>query len=436
MQRYQPPHQRQRGSGIPHRSSAQAQSGSLNDNTVSSIRPLTEGEPFAPGLSASRSRHSHQTQHASASYRSKRDWTAPALASPASDLKPMRSSTPGRSGGSEGMNEMEMMQSVSRSGGDGAEGDALKDWTTQERYRAYIDERIAKHHAVFSTQPHSIPSKDSADELQSLKSIVLLLRKLREGVVASHRIDEFALEVFETSARISILARDGPQLISSLSGLIPGLYTTLDETKGKRRADDQPSTLENRLAGLKIGQRTSAATNAGSSDIISDSRVQFASVLLLYHLAHSNSYRTYHSTLISLTHPTQHRLRRPFHDLEPEVDAIRSRTSGNSPTRPFVSMKHLHFAASAARVLSEDSFDPVRYFALLSDSETSPYERAVLSWAEERVRDKAWTVMRRAYLECRVDWVGRWVGKMEERDVHDWLVSQNMAVVNGRVSLR
>lgn len=60
---------------------------------------------------------------------------------------------------------MEMLQSVSRSGGDGAEGDAcvfwlglddtivmqetglmeirLKDWGMQERFRTYINERVS-----------------------------------------------------------------------------------------------------------------------------------------------------------------------------------------------------------------------------------------------------------------------------------------------------
>jgi len=37
---------------------------------------------------------------------------------------------------------MELIASVSRSGGDGAEGDALKDFGTQMRFRAYIDDKV------------------------------------------------------------------------------------------------------------------------------------------------------------------------------------------------------------------------------------------------------------------------------------------------------
>lgn len=39
--------------------------------------------------------------------------------------------------------DMELLASVSRSGGDDADGDALKEYSTQERFRAYIDGRVS-----------------------------------------------------------------------------------------------------------------------------------------------------------------------------------------------------------------------------------------------------------------------------------------------------
>lgn len=78
---------------------------------------------------------------------------------------------------------MELLASVSRSGGDGAEGDALKDYATQERFRRYIDEKIHEYH------------KDASDaDTGNLQNVVRLFRKLREGVVASGRLDAFAIE--------------------------------------------------------------------------------------------------------------------------------------------------------------------------------------------------------------------------------------------------
>ena len=55
-------------------------------------------------------------------------------------------------------------------------------------------DQLETHYNRFSSSPTTIPSAESALELESLGSIVLLVRKLREGVVASHRLDMFALQ--------------------------------------------------------------------------------------------------------------------------------------------------------------------------------------------------------------------------------------------------
>lgn len=96
--------------------------------------------------------------------------------------------------------EMEMMQSISRSGGDGAEGDALKNWETQEKYRQYIAEKVESHYRKYDTPLHTPPilpggpaiGKDerkengkgkefarAREELESLDSLVLLFRECR-----------------------------------------------------------------------------------------------------------------------------------------------------------------------------------------------------------------------------------------------------------------
>lgn len=67
------------------------------------------------------------------------------LESPSSDLKPTtRTFTPIP-------NEMELLASVSRSGGT-EEGDALKCYDTQERLRGYIDEKVCVDHRECSAQ--------------------------------------------------------------------------------------------------------------------------------------------------------------------------------------------------------------------------------------------------------------------------------------------
>lgn len=89
----------------------------------------------------------------------------------------------------------------------------MKDWGLQERYRKYIDERVKlsslvldlaaeseltvqldKHYRLFPGPRDTPPPTGATDQTESLGSIVLLFRKLREGVVASGRIDSFAIE--------------------------------------------------------------------------------------------------------------------------------------------------------------------------------------------------------------------------------------------------
>lgn len=53
--------------------------------------------------------------------------------------------------------------------------------------------QLEKHAQSFPRASTSFSPLDATAELESLGSIVLLLRKLREGVVASGRVDDFAL---------------------------------------------------------------------------------------------------------------------------------------------------------------------------------------------------------------------------------------------------
>jgi hypothetical protein len=73
-------------------------------------------------------------------------------------------------------------------------------------------------------------------------------------------------EVFESSARIAILAKHIPQLNSSLSGLVLGLYHAVDDRKGKSKATPVDDLVGN-MVDLSVQTE--------------DYRAQFASILLL-----------------------------------------------------------------------------------------------------------------------------------------------------------
>jgi hypothetical protein len=82
--------------------------------------------------------------------------------------------------------------------------------------------------------------------------------------------------------------------------------------------------------------------------------------------------------------------------------------------------------------MSVERFDPLSYFALLRDERASSYERTVLGWAEGRVRDEAWEMMKRAYISTGLDWANRLLGEEGE----DWVSQRGTTCVDGLVKMR
>jgi hypothetical protein len=215
-------------------------------------------------------------------------------------------------------------------------------------------------------------------------------------------------EVFESSARIAILAKHIPQLNSSLSGMVPGLYHAVNDRKGKSKATPVDDLVGN-IADLSVHTE--------------DHRVQFASILLLLQLVQSEpSTSTFHSTLLQLTSPPPSRLYSKF-------------TSDPPPTRqghPLLPLSSLSYAVNASRALSIERFNPMRYFKLLNDESVSSYERIVLGWAQERVRDRAWEVMKKAYMSMKLDWASQWMSE----EGAGWVDKRGGTLVDGVVKLR
>ncbi|PWN53161.1 hypothetical protein IE53DRAFT_384388 [Violaceomyces palustris] len=181
------------------------------------------------------------------------------------------------------------LSSSSSSGGIDVAAD-LTQPETQEKYRDYISDRIRVHRArnpiplhfgqkgltenlhwqdffpALSNSQMTTPL-DSTDltrggiarkeeeqqkrefkikvdrEREGLEETVLLIRKLREGCTASHRLDGFVLDVYDLSIYLSILALNTPQLSSSLPRLVLDLYPALpcpslgERTNGKSTED-------------------------------------------------------------------------------------------------------------------------------------------------------------------------------------------------------
>ncbi|EJT98429.1 hypothetical protein DACRYDRAFT_90977 [Dacryopinax primogenitus] len=122
---------------------------------------------------------------------------------------------------------MERLAMISRSGEGDSDNDTLKDYEVQQEFWEYIEEHINAY-KVSNPFPPTL-NDDSSSSLSSsqnetLTNILLMLRKLREGVLASHRVDSFAVGVYETSVSVAIYCQEDKALSSIFGRLVPELY--------------------------------------------------------------------------------------------------------------------------------------------------------------------------------------------------------------------
>ncbi|TXT12580.1 uncharacterized protein COLE_02990 [Cutaneotrichosporon oleaginosum] len=312
--------------------------------------------------------------------------------------------------------EMELLASVSRSGGN-ADGDRLKDPETQARFRAYIEDK--RYRAARGANADA--------DTEALSTIVRLLRKLREGVVAAGRCDAFAVQgafagvpvdpVFEDSVRYAVLTRAVPQLNAVLHGLVPDMY---------RAADAAGTILE------------------------PDNRAHFASLLLVYHLVHSQR-KEYQRMFEVLTLPPAPLRVAPGLDDIPSLANLSLRTPSPpslsptpthrtipAPTPAFIAPSSLRFAEAAARALAHETFDPLSFAALTrpgSGGDAGDLALTVLSWAAPTVRERVRALMRQSYMSVPLPWAARLLG-LTDSGAEAWAREEGLTVAHGIVKLR
>ncbi|KAI0309922.1 hypothetical protein OF83DRAFT_932183 [Amylostereum chailletii] len=124
----------------------------------------------------------------------------------------------------------EFIASVSRSSGLEKDGDTLKNASVQEEYRGFVQEKLQGYWKQYRTEGICLDANAERTRVEMEGNILIMFRKLREGISSSKRQDDFAIEVYETSLHLSVIFSSSTQTMSILSHLLPDLYATSKKT--------------------------------------------------------------------------------------------------------------------------------------------------------------------------------------------------------------
>ncbi|KAF7299720.1 hypothetical protein HMN09_00977800 [Mycena chlorophos] len=140
--------------------------------------------------------------------------STPSRSSEASAMPFRASSRPPVTPQSSPSRRMDLMASVSRSGGIEKDGDDLKDENVQEEYRVYIQGKLDAFWSKYVGRSEE-SDEQARQRVEAQENLLILFRKLREGIIASKRVNAFSDEVYASSLYLSILF-DSPRNTSAI----------------------------------------------------------------------------------------------------------------------------------------------------------------------------------------------------------------------------
>ncbi|KAJ8691369.1 hypothetical protein PTI98_010953 [Pleurotus ostreatus] len=117
---------------------------------------------------------------------------------------------------------MELIASVSRSSGLEKDGDTLKDFKIQDDYLQFILKKVAQ------LSPLGIAERTDKRRNEE-ENVLILFRKLREGISSSNRQDAFTLKVYETSLFMAAIF-DSQKQLNSIVPQLPSLHDSVSTT--------------------------------------------------------------------------------------------------------------------------------------------------------------------------------------------------------------
>lgn len=325
---------------------------------------------------------------------------------------------------------------------------------------------------IHSNLPHPTPLPLSTPAHESLTSILLLFRKLREGILASSRVDGFAIHVYEISALYAIRAGERGQINSCLSVLVEGgMYgkyerRLLQQQVGLRNSAEDVTESTDLLAGALADSeknenhdQTVSQTvlehgksgKTGHSDVnasLQSRKTYFASLLLLYQLTNQDSsssssqfWSTWKRLVFSQTKTRRSSatpdnsssdlaaLGSSFH--ESHIISPPSFVDRNSPFIRICSLAHRAITTpepllyhALLRITNSSSFPSYpsdsRSLVPMHSPPTWPYHSIILQFAQERLREKTWEILKKAYgKETSLGWVRELLNSVEVRESND-----------------
>lgn len=255
------------------------------------------------------------------------------------------------------------MDFSSPSRGELTPGRSLTDKRAQEEFRAHLENRVVQHQAKYSDEL-AIIIENNQHQKDELDLILLEFRKLREGIISCGRADDFAVEVYETSAKLALLSNNIPQIAS----ILPHLVKTLHGMPKSTRRDELGSTdLEANMKELGLSDRTAVPL---------DTRARFLSYYLLHLICQMQDTKAF-----------QHLLKEAVNFSQPKctIDKIASTSS------------HIVFAVHVFHCFIRNDY------AAMSKILSRPRAYDKFAWiivrsAQPVFQDKAWQTLRTSYM--------------------------------------
>lgn len=220
---------------------------------------------------------------------------------------------------------------------------------------------MAKYYATFPNELGIIVSHDTRQK-DELDLILLEFRKLREGIISSSRSDDFAVEVYETSAKLALLGRNIPQIASILPHLVKTLHQPSKSAKKNTSKD-----LETGLERLALNEK---------QDISLDTRARFLSYYMLHLICHMEDAKAFQQLL---------------------QDSVSFGLDLSDSNKISYSNKHVKFAVQILHCFLHNNY------AALSKITFNPRSYDKFAWiivrsAQDAFRARAWKALKTSYM--------------------------------------